>query len=199
MLAVGLPHVEALIRARHFMFSRIYYHHTRCSYDIHFCDFMRAWLPGGQYPVAVAQHVATDDVQVAAACREAAKNPRSPGHDAARRLIHREPFPLLHHAFFDANRGSGRSGPEIYRAAVGQFGVAQLRRDSRTLGSGSLTFPVRLATGQVVQSTAVSRPLAQQKTTRLERIFIHPRLHSRALRWLVARGDVRPACREEPC
>ncbi len=199
MLAVGLPHVESLIRARHFLYSRIYYHHARSAFDIHLVDFLRAWLPVGKYPVAVAQHVDTDDLQVAAAWREAARNPRSPGHDAACRLIRREPFRLLHQVFFDAKRGSGRPCATIYRAAIRQFGATNIRRDSRTLHNGALTFPAQLATGRIVQSTAVSRPLAQQQTTRMERIFIHPRLQPKALRWLAAQGDVRSACREQPC
>jgi uncharacterized protein len=195
MLAGGLPHAGALVRTRNFMFSRVFYHHTRCSYDIHFCDFLRAWLPGRQYPLTVAQHVATDDVQVTAACREAAKNPRSPGHDAARRLIDREPFRLLHQARFDTKRGSIKPDAAIYRATAGRFGAANVRCDTRVLHSGSLTFPVRLATRQVVESTAASQSMAQQPSTRIERIFIDPRLPSMAMRRLVAHGDVRLACR----
>jgi HD superfamily phosphohydrolase len=189
ILATGLPQVQALIRARRFMFSHIYYQHARCVYDIHLTDFLRAWLPGGKYPAAVAQHLAVDDCQVAQSCREVARSPRATGHDAARRLVHREPFKLLCRASFDPRKTTGRRGDAIYQAAARQFGAANVRHDSRTLQNGSLDFPVQMPAGRVVPSSAVCRPLAEQATTRMERLYVHPRLQSKARRWLGMHGS----------
>jgi hypothetical protein len=197
MLDVGLGPAESLVRARHFLFSRVFHQQALCAYDVHFGDFLGQWLPQGQYPVAVSEHLEMDDDRVAAACDEAARDGRAPGHDAARRMVDREPFKLVY-------RGrSGLAGPRrfpgraVYQAARRRFGPASARWDSRTVKSGSLRFPVQLRDGSVALSTAVSRPLARPPAECVEYVFVDPKLAERARRWLDGRREVLAAQNEE--
>jgi HD superfamily phosphohydrolase len=43
----GIQSAEALMLARYFMYSQVYFHPVRRIYDIHLKDFLAAWLPGG--------------------------------------------------------------------------------------------------------------------------------------------------------
>ena len=45
----GLHSAEALMIARYFMYSQVYFHPIRRIYDIHLKDFLTAWLPNGGF------------------------------------------------------------------------------------------------------------------------------------------------------
>jgi HD superfamily phosphohydrolase len=46
----GLHAAEALVLARYFMFTQVYFHKTRVAYDIHIREAMKEILPGGHFP-----------------------------------------------------------------------------------------------------------------------------------------------------
>ncbi len=46
----GWHAAEALVLARYFMFTQVYFHKTRVAYDIHLREAMKSLLPGGQFP-----------------------------------------------------------------------------------------------------------------------------------------------------
>jgi uncharacterized protein len=46
----GWHAAEALILARYFMFTQVYFHKTRVAYDIHIIGALKNLLPGGQFP-----------------------------------------------------------------------------------------------------------------------------------------------------
>ena len=48
--AGGIHSAEALLLARYFMFMQVYHHHVRVAYDLHLKDFLKQWLPKGQFP-----------------------------------------------------------------------------------------------------------------------------------------------------
>jgi hypothetical protein len=43
----GLHAAEALVLARYFMFTQVYFHKTRVAFDLHLREAMRLLLPGG--------------------------------------------------------------------------------------------------------------------------------------------------------
>ncbi len=49
----GWHAAEALVLARYFMFTQVYFHKTRVAYDIHLREAMKAILPGGEFPKPV--------------------------------------------------------------------------------------------------------------------------------------------------
>lgn len=46
----GWHAAEALVLARYFMFTQVYFHKTRVAYDIHLREAMKDLLPGGHFP-----------------------------------------------------------------------------------------------------------------------------------------------------
>jgi hypothetical protein len=64
----GWHAAEALILARYFMFTQVYYHKTRISYDYHFRQAMAEILPGGLFPPptddGIESYVGWDDWRV---------------------------------------------------------------------------------------------------------------------------------------
>jgi hypothetical protein len=183
MLDAGLPAAESLVYARHFMFASVFHHHTLCAYDIHFGDFLRDWLPQGKYPVTVTEHLKTDDDQVAAACGEAARDARAPGHEAAGCLVNRQPFQLVYQGRPDFARPRRPAGQAVYASLRRHCGPASVRCD------GSLRFPVQLKHGAIALSTAVSGPLSRPPADWVERVFVAPKQSDRARRWLSAHRE----------
>lgn len=49
----GWHAAEALVLARYFMFTQVYFHKTRVAYDLHLRGAMRELLPGGRFPAPV--------------------------------------------------------------------------------------------------------------------------------------------------
>lgn len=46
----GLHAAEALVLARYFMFTQVYFHKTRVAYDVHLREALKELLPKGQFP-----------------------------------------------------------------------------------------------------------------------------------------------------
>jgi HD superfamily phosphohydrolase len=82
----GLQSAEALVWARYFMYTQLYFHHVRRVYDIHLKEFLKEWLPDGRLSTDVEQPLRVSDNEVLAAISDAARNVGSPGHESAVRI-----------------------------------------------------------------------------------------------------------------
>jgi len=92
-LDAGAIHAaEALLLARFFMYTQVYFHKTRRTYNIHLQEFLKAWLPGGMFSSDWRQLVEITDDEVIAAIRTAAQNNEHPLHPLAMRLMGRQHF-----------------------------------------------------------------------------------------------------------
>ncbi len=64
----GIHAAEALILARYFMFTQVYFHKTRVAYDHHLRHALEALLPGGMFPAPepdkLNDYIAWDDWKV---------------------------------------------------------------------------------------------------------------------------------------
>ena len=64
----GWHAAEALVLARYFMFTQVYFHKTRVAFDIHLRGTMRELLPEGRFPAPVGpgldEYLAWDDWRV---------------------------------------------------------------------------------------------------------------------------------------
>ena len=45
----GIHSAEALVLARYFMYTQVYFHDVRRAYDLHLKDFLVSFLPGGKF------------------------------------------------------------------------------------------------------------------------------------------------------
>jgi hypothetical protein len=86
----GWHAAEALILARYFMFTQVYFHKTRVAYDHHLRGALRRLLPKKTYPPPVGRHLQDflewDDVRVLGRFRE------GKGGEHASRIIGRNHF-----------------------------------------------------------------------------------------------------------
>jgi hypothetical protein len=65
----GVFSAEALLLARYFMYAQVYFHRVRMIYDIQLIDFLKEWLPGGQFSTDSEEHLAMTDNEVVSTAR----------------------------------------------------------------------------------------------------------------------------------
>src|SRR5207247_11087862 len=75
----GLHPAAALMVARFFMYSQLYFHPVRRAYDIHLEDFLKQNLAGGQFPTDIARHLEVTDNEVTVAILEASRDANAAG------------------------------------------------------------------------------------------------------------------------
>jgi HD superfamily phosphohydrolase len=181
----GLQSAEALLLARYFMFSQVYFHHIRRIYDIHLKDFLQKWLPNGKFPEAIDAFLATSDVEVTCALRRACLDKDFPGHRDADRIIHRKHFKLLYEAIpSDVSKYTGIAVAEaIARAAKDEFGPEHIRYDAYVPKGRIADFPVEERDKQIVSSLAKSQVLQRLPAATFEYVFVEPDIFAKAEKW----------------
>ncbi len=75
----GLHSAEALVLARYFMYTQLYYHHVRRIYDIHLKDFLKKWFPSGYLPIDIEGHLGMTDNEISVELFKAARDEKHPG------------------------------------------------------------------------------------------------------------------------
>jgi len=80
----GLHALEAMVLARYFMFTQVYFHKIRRAYDHHLLDFLKKHVR--KYPVSLREYVKCDDNFVFALLRSHFRD------EDARRILARDPF-----------------------------------------------------------------------------------------------------------
>jgi uncharacterized protein len=185
----GLHSAEALMLARFFMYSQLYFHPIRRAYDIHLKDFLIAWVDGGQFSTEIARHLEMTDNEVTAALLHASRTPDDPGHDAARRLTDREHFRVLYQRHPDDVRINPEVGKAVFDAACKQFGAERCRHDRYSQRSGAPDFPVLTKDGRIASSLAMSQTLTQLEAVSVDFVFVDPAILAEAKTWLQANRE----------
>jgi uncharacterized protein len=180
----GLQSAEAMLLARYFMFSQLYFHPVRRIYDIHLKDFLISWLQGGKYPTDLEAYLAMTDAEVISGLRSAAGDSALPSHDPASRIVTRQHFRLL----YDRNPSdlirNSKAGSSIYSAACEEFGDVNVRYDSYAQKNVPIDFPVETRDGRIESSLALSKTLSDLPIAAVDYVFIEPKLRDKARRWL---------------
>ena len=182
----GIHSAEALMLARYFMYSQLYFHPVRRIYDIHLKDFLLEWLEGGRFSTDVTKHLEMTDNEVTAAFLKAARDAGLPGHDAARRIVFHQHFHLLYQRHPDDVAVNPEAGQAISLAASEKFGKERVRWD-RYASEGDLAdFPLRTKDGRIVSSTAISDTLAKLPVLSIDYVFVDPVILKESQGWLRA-------------
>lgn len=183
----GLHSAEALLLARYFMYTQVYFHPVRKIYDVHLKDFLSAWLAqgyDGRFPTSVEGHSALTDNEVMAAILKASADRSSPGYDAARRIVERDHF----HLVYERNPVDAEMNPEaataICEALVNRFGQEHVRRDSRPAKTEGLNFPVLSRDGRITSSHRSSQTLRSLPAVSFDFVFVDKAVVQDAERWL---------------
>lgn len=181
----GLHSAEALLLARYFMFTQVYFHPVRRIYDVHLGEFLKAWLPDGAFTSDPAQHLDLTDAEVLVGLRQAAKDPGAAGHDPARRLIHREHFKVLWERNQPDLEKNSDAGRVIFEAAVEAFGEDKVRRPAPiNPRAATVDFPVLLRGDRVSSAQSVSDVLQKLPPIASDFVYVEPASRDRASRWL---------------
>ena len=180
----GLGSAEALMLARYFMYSQLYFHPVRRIYDIHLKDFLKAWLDNGTFTTDVVEHLAMTDNEVTAAILKAARDAALPGHTAVRRIAEREHFRVLYNRNPNDVEVNPEAGSAIFRVAEARFGSDALRHDAYTQQGGAPEFPVKARDGRIVSSLALSETLSKLPIVSVDSVFVAPDVRDKAMVWL---------------
>lgn len=180
----GIQSAEALLFARYFMYSQVYFHPVRRIYDIHLRDFLSAWLRGGKFSTDIADHLRMTDNEVSAALFEAASDPTKPGHEKARRIVHRGHFRVLYQRHPEDLEINIEAGQAVFEAAKQKFGADNVRHDSYTQRGSEIDFPVQTKDGRIAPSISISEILKNLPISAIDYVFIIPEKLDEAKSWL---------------
>ena len=145
--------------ARYFMYKQVYFHHVRRAYDIHLRDFLKDWLEGGYFSIAIDQHLEMTDNEVTAAVLRSARKMESPGHVHAKRIIDRQHFKRIYERTPADQKINRQSVDLIYTALIAEFGSDQIKKDTYPPKAVALDFPVLQSNGKVESSIHLSETL----------------------------------------
>jgi len=184
----GLHSAEALLLARYFMYTQVYFHPVRKVYDVHLKDFLAMWLKAqhedGKFPTAVNDHLDLTDNEVMAAILKAAREPKNAGYDAARRIVEHDHFHLLYKRN-PTDAGVNRAAAEaVYEAACERFGSDNVRRDERPAEGEGPNFPVLTGDQRVESSLRISDVLLKIPPASFDFVFVPGSLFEDAEKWL---------------
>ena len=182
--AGGIQSAEALMLARYFMYSQVYFHHVRRIYDIHLMDFLKEWLDGGVFSTDPEMHLKITDNEVTAGFVAAAVAAQGAGHVHACRIVERQHFKVVYERNPDDVRLNPEAGKAVFNGLVGEFGADRIRGDHYRQRSGAPDFPVKLRDGRVVSSLNVSDTLKRLPVVSMDYVYAERSLYDRASEWL---------------
>ncbi|WP_292490802.1 MULTISPECIES: HD domain-containing protein [unclassified Methanoculleus] len=180
----GLQSAEALLLARYFMFSQLYFHPVRRIYDIHLKEYLQAWLLGGRFPGDVTGLLNLTDNEVMAGIWRASRDPDLPGHDAAERIVMRNHYRVLYTRNPDDVLKCREAGLAIYTVACEVFGEENVRHDRPKVSASQVAFPVLELDERIVSSLLKSDVLRHIPEVAVDTVYIHPELLDAGRVWL---------------
>jgi uncharacterized protein len=171
------------------MYTQLYFHPVRRIYDIHLKEFLKEWLPQGQLPTKVEDHLAPTDNDVLAAIAKAARDPGMTGHEPARKIARREHFRTLYKRNPSDQTRNKLSVDLVYKAMVAEFGNDAIRIDRYVPKSKGINFPVLTSENRIESSVSLSETLEKVPAFSVGTLFVHPDLRKKAKRYLHDRRD----------
>ena len=181
----GIKSAEALMLARYFMYSQVYFHPVRRIYNIHLMDFLKEWLDGGALATDLESHLKMTDNEVTAALWEAAfEEEEKVGHTHARRIVRREHFKCLYRRNPKDVTINPESGKLVFEALADQYGEEHFRHDRYSQKSGAPDFPVRMRDGRIVSSITFSEVLSNIPVVSIDYVFANRQFFAEANTWL---------------
>jgi uncharacterized protein len=171
--AGGIHAAEALLLARYFMYTQVYFHPVRRIYDIHLMDFLKDWLPEGKFSTDLRDHLSLTDCEVIKAMRENSRKKGLPGHKHADILINRKHYKLLYERN-PVDISERFNAPElIYNVIKSEYGSENVKYDGYLAKGGVLDFPILTNDEEIMHSTQLSKTLRDFPKFAIAYIFIN--------------------------
>jgi HD superfamily phosphohydrolase len=184
----GLHAAEALLLARYFMYTQVYFHPVRRVYDHHLVTFIRSALPGGMFSLDLEQHLRMTDNELTCELLEAARSPGHKGYIPARLIVEREHYQLV----YERNPADVSRNPEagqvIAKALAGQLYETFVHYTSYRERGRVFDFPVMTGTG-VCSSSVLSDILQRLPVIAFDFVFVAREKRTEAERWLKENRD----------
>jgi HD superfamily phosphohydrolase len=180
----GIHSAEALLLARYFMYTQVYFRHTRRVYDFHLTEFLKSWLPGGKFGTGVEEHLRMTDNEVLAGLRLAADDPSRLGHAHARRIVRREHYRLLYQRNPDDQKVNTKAAQAVYDNAATRFGADSVHLFTYRETSRPIEFPVLMPDGRTASGLEVSGVLESIPVVSADYVFVDPQRRVEAQKWL---------------
>ncbi len=157
----GLYSAEALVMARHWMFSQVYFHRLRMVYDEYLCRYLVMLFGERQYPISPRGHLDWTDNEVYTQLRKAARTPATAGHEWARRIIERDHHTLI--CSVSIERWAKEKGPiqEAVHKMKKNFGADNIMLIERNKEAAVEDFPVQMQGDEIRNSVLLSKPLTE--------------------------------------
>jgi len=176
-LDIGSIHsAEALLLARYFMYTQVYFHDVRWVYDLHLRDFLHEWLPGGKFPADWKELIKHTDHEVTAAIRSSAADTDDRLHILAARLISREHFRTVFELLGSYKERRPTIFEELLEFTQKTCGRDQVLWDQYGPKSETNDFPVLTDDRTVVSSATVSNMIARMPAIEIGLIFVPPEI-----------------------
>lgn len=185
----GLQSAEALLLARYFMYSQVYFHPVRRIYDIHLKDFLREWLPDGVFSTDLEGHLALTDNEISAAFLKAAVEPAAKGHDHAQRIVMHNHFKRLYVPSRNDLKINPDAGTAVFHEAQKKFGPENMRYDRYAEKGQVYEFPVYSTDNSTVSSTSRSQVLGSMPLASVDCVFVNRKSLKEAISWLDEHKD----------
>jgi hypothetical protein len=180
----GIQSAEALMLARYFMYSQVYFHSIRRIYDIHLKDFLREWLPDGNFSTDVEKHLGMTDNEVTAAILAAARDSGQKGHQAAQRIVGRKHFKVVYERTPADVAVNPEAGQAVFRALQSQFEPDLFRHDRYSQKGGAPNFPVRRRDESIESSLTMSSTLGRVPVVITDFVFADRTIAKEAADWV---------------
>lgn len=185
----GIRSAEALMLARYFMYSQLYFHPIRRIYNVHLKDFLRLWLPGGKFDTSVNGHLKLTDNEVTSAMRNAAADPSDKAHDPARRIIRRDHFRRVYARNPDDIKINPMAGHAIAKALSEHLGAENVRHEFQSPKGGAPDFPVKMPDGRIVSALSASETLPMLPSPSVDFVYVDKQRVQKAREYIAARRD----------
>jgi HD superfamily phosphohydrolase len=184
-ITLGLDHgaihaAEALLVARYFMYTQVYFHDVRRIYDIHLKDFLVEWLPEGVFSPNWRRMLRTTDIEVLAALTRAASVREGRLHLLATRLTNREHYRMVYEQMSTHKRRRPTILEELEKFARRSFGSDNVRVDRQRPKAESNNFLVLTDDGRTESSLRLSRVIATLPAAEVGYLFVAPALKEKA-------------------
>jgi len=180
----GIHSAEALLLARYFMYSQVYFHHIRRIYDDHLKEFLSDWLETGKFSIDIKEHQNITDNEVLSAMRIAAKCKISKGDIHAWRIINHKHFRKV----YEYNPEDIRTNPDVsnvvYSNLIDKYGENNVRFLPYHEKDSSLDYPVQENDGRISSFRIKSRILQYLPTIDIDHVFVNPDIFQEVDRWL---------------
>jgi len=182
--AGGLHSAEALLLARYFMFTQLYYHEIRRIYDKHLNDYLKKMFPC-RFPINVEDYLQISDNEILSAIYKDARDKKSGLHKNASLIACREHFKLLYQRIPEDETLSLSPGLSIYKAACKKYGEDNCKLDNpASKNSGPANFPVLIDPEKVVSAVGYSQVLDHIPRPIIDFVFISREHYNEAEKWL---------------